>query len=79
MNFNPSQKTMSREFARYNVRYPETRIERQELGRRGRYPKVLCFGSVYFLRSAPILPRRGSAQQFPPSRGVYGERVAPIA
>jgi hypothetical protein len=36
--------------------------------------EVLCLGPVYFLRLAPILPRRGRAQQFPPSRGVMGAR-----
>ena len=34
--------------------------------------ELLCLGSVYFLRLAPISLRRGSAQQFPPSRGVMG-------
>ncbi|HEY5813147.1 MAG TPA: hypothetical protein VIT23_10915 [Terrimicrobiaceae bacterium] len=34
--------------------------------------EVLCLGSVYFLRSAPILPRRGSAPAVPPEPRGYG-------
>ena len=34
--------------------------------------EVLCLGSVYFSSFSSDLPRRGSAQQFPPSRGVMG-------
>jgi hypothetical protein len=40
----------------------------------GEVSEVLCLGPVYFFRLSPILPRRGSAQQFPPSRGVMGAR-----
>jgi hypothetical protein len=36
--------------------------------------EVLCLGPFIFIRLAPISPRRGSAQQFPPSRGVLGAR-----
>jgi hypothetical protein len=30
--------------------------------------EIFCLGRFLFLRLAPILPRRGSAQPFPPSR-----------
>ena len=36
--------------------------------------EVLCLGPVYFSSFSSDLPRRGSAQQFPPSRGVMGAR-----
>jgi hypothetical protein len=42
-------------------------------GHLGEVSEVLCLGSVYYFCLAPS-PRRGSAQQFPPSRGVMGAR-----
>ena len=39
-----------------------------------KYPKFCVLGRFIILRLAPISPRRGSAQQFPPSRGVMGAR-----
>ena len=36
--------------------------------------EVLCLGSVLFFFGWPRFARRGSAQQFPPSRGVMGAR-----
>src|SRR6476620_2029881 len=36
--------------------------------------EVLCLGPVYYSSFSSDLPRRGSAPQFPPSRGVMGAR-----
>ena len=40
----------------------------------GEVSEVLCLGPVYYSSFSSDLPRRGSAPQFPPSRGVMGAR-----